>query len=76
MNIIKLVAGLAWAGAAISSATPVNALAITNQTGNYAACGANTVTDSEQISCLLGPGEDEPFFCLLPARHPVHRYRL
>jgi hypothetical protein len=37
-SIIKLVAALAWAGVAVSSATPANALAMTTQSGDFANC--------------------------------------
>jgi hypothetical protein len=39
-NIIKLVACLAWGGAAVSSATPATAMVATTQSGSYAACTA------------------------------------
>jgi hypothetical protein len=39
-NIIKLIACLAWAGVAISSATPADALLVTTSTGPYATCSA------------------------------------
>jgi hypothetical protein len=37
-NIVKLVACLAWAGFAVSSATPASAIAVTSQSGAYASC--------------------------------------
>jgi hypothetical protein len=37
---IVLLACIAWAGAAISSATPANAYAATTQSGTFAACSA------------------------------------
>jgi hypothetical protein len=40
-NIIKLVAALGWAGVAVSSATPASAIAVTYQSGPYAACSNN-----------------------------------
>jgi hypothetical protein len=40
-NVLKLVACVAWACVAISSATPANARIVTSQTGQYAACSAN-----------------------------------
>jgi hypothetical protein len=40
-NIFKLAACLAWAGVAVSSAAPADALALTSQTGDYASCSAN-----------------------------------
>jgi hypothetical protein len=45
-NIIKLAACLAWAGVAVSSATPASAYAVTLQIGDYAACSANIETGS------------------------------
>jgi hypothetical protein len=40
-SVLKLVAGLAWAGLAISGAAPASAYLYTSQTGPYAACSAN-----------------------------------
>jgi hypothetical protein len=37
-NILKLVTCLAWAGVAVASAAPADALAVTTQTGEYASC--------------------------------------
>jgi hypothetical protein len=42
-NIMKLVACLTWAGAAISSATTADAYAATGQSGAYAACSAESM---------------------------------
>jgi hypothetical protein len=52
-KILKLVTCLAWAGAAISSATPVNASVITSQTGSYATCSPMTEIHSAFISCAI-----------------------
>jgi hypothetical protein len=49
-NIIKLVACFAWAGLAMASATPADAIAVTAQTGAYAAC-ANQNTIDPQYHC-------------------------
>jgi hypothetical protein len=37
-NAIKVIASIAWAAAAISTATPASAIAQTPQTGAYATC--------------------------------------
>jgi hypothetical protein len=50
-NILKLVAGLAWVGAAISSATTATAFAVTSQTGDYAACSASYSNYVSESSC-------------------------
>jgi hypothetical protein len=60
-NVIKLVACLAWAGVAVSSATPVNARGITAQSGSYASCSANYNTYYYQFECDLAPYEPAPF---------------
>jgi hypothetical protein len=41
LDVIKLTACLAWAGVAVSSATPANALAVTMQYGAYATCSSS-----------------------------------
>jgi hypothetical protein len=38
IKLLKLIACIAWTGAAIASASPAAAIAITNQTGPYATC--------------------------------------
>jgi hypothetical protein len=50
-DVLKLVAGLAWAALAISSAAPVNAKAFTGQSGNYGNCSANYTTPFEADWC-------------------------
>jgi hypothetical protein len=53
MNVKKLVTILAcaaWAGAAISFATPASAVAITSQYGQFATC-SNYWTYSPQVQC-------------------------
>jgi hypothetical protein len=49
MNVpmIKLAACVAWAGAAVSSASPANAYAVTSQVGDYASCSASYTTISK-----------------------------
>jgi hypothetical protein len=56
-NIIKLVACLAWAGVAVSSARPADAYAITTQTGTYATCAAQSSTLFQEW-CIFAVGED------------------
>ena len=51
-NVIKLVAGVAWAAAAIAHAAPVNARAVTNQSGNFASCSASYSSVAMQ-SCFM-----------------------
>jgi hypothetical protein len=41
-NILKLVAALAWGGVAVSSASSANAIAVTTQAGDYAACASQS----------------------------------
>jgi hypothetical protein len=40
MKVIKLAAALAWAGAAVASAAPADAYALTTQVGGFATCSA------------------------------------
>jgi hypothetical protein len=61
MNVVKMIAGLAWAGAAISSAAPADALLITFQTGAYATCNPEWEYYNSWVECPLTPGEPEPF---------------
>jgi hypothetical protein len=49
-NIIKLIACLAWASVAVSSASPADASAITTQVGTFAAC-ASQYTSTIQNHC-------------------------
>jgi hypothetical protein len=49
-NIIKLIACLAWASVAVSSANPANASAITTQVGTFAAC-ASQYSSTIQYHC-------------------------
>jgi hypothetical protein len=51
--VIKLVAGIAWAAAAIAHAAPVNARAVTLQSGNFASCSA-TYSNYNLQSCFIG----------------------
>jgi hypothetical protein len=44
MRILKLVACLAWAGVAVSSAAPADALAFAYANGNYASCASASET--------------------------------
>jgi hypothetical protein len=60
-NIFKLAAALAWAGVAVSSATPADASLITSQTGSYATCHPDTQTVFGYLDCPLALGEPEPF---------------
>jgi hypothetical protein len=60
--IFKALVGMAWAGAAISSAAPVDAKVITSQTGSYAACSATYQSNSTLYPCDLMAGEPQPFF--------------
>jgi hypothetical protein len=48
-NITKLVACLAWAGVAIASAAPADAIAVTFQTGDYAACTTSYEAGGETL---------------------------
>jgi hypothetical protein len=57
-NIIKFVACLAWAGAAVSSTTSANALAITTQSGSYASCSANYTTSAQFHECSVNNNTD------------------
>jgi hypothetical protein len=41
-RLMTVVAGIAWAGVALSSAASANAVAVTTQTGGFAACSANS----------------------------------
>jgi hypothetical protein len=50
-NILKLVACIAWAGMAISSAAPASALVQTSQTGAYATCSDNVTTIATIENC-------------------------
>jgi hypothetical protein len=43
-NMIKLAACLAWAGVAVSSAAPANALIATTQVGDWASCSSGSYT--------------------------------
>jgi hypothetical protein len=43
-NIIKVAAGVAWAGVAVSSAPPANASILTYQQGDYALCSSSYST--------------------------------
>jgi hypothetical protein len=47
MTLIKLVACIAWAAAAISGATPAEAIAVTVVSGNYATCSASYTTGGQ-----------------------------
>jgi hypothetical protein len=60
-NTIKLIAGLAWAGAALSSAAPAEATFITLQGGSYATCSPESQSLYSETNCPLAPGEPEPF---------------
>jgi hypothetical protein len=48
-NMLKLVACMAWAGVAISSATPASAIAASGGTGNYAACSADSTPEVHEF---------------------------
>jgi hypothetical protein len=48
---LALVACFAWAAAALSTAAPANAEAVTTQTGNYATCSASYTTASSRAAC-------------------------
>jgi hypothetical protein len=45
IDVLKVLACIAWLGAAVTSATPADAHAITKQSGDYAACSANYDVD-------------------------------
>jgi hypothetical protein len=51
IKTMKMFACLAWIAAAVSSAAPVEAFAVTMQSGYYAACSAN-YTPQPYTQCL------------------------
>jgi hypothetical protein len=50
-KVFAVIASLAWAGVAVSSATPANARALTTGYGQYAACTMVTDTGSFYTTC-------------------------
>jgi hypothetical protein len=50
-TLFKIGAAIAWAGAAIVSASPANAMALTWQSGDYAACSSNYYYGQYTATC-------------------------
>jgi hypothetical protein len=44
-TILRMVAGMAWAGLAVVTATPANAKLQTSQSGSYALCSSSQTVD-------------------------------
>jgi hypothetical protein len=52
MNVLKLLAPIAWGGLAISSATSVDARLLTTQFGQYASCSQSYGYGTQTFSCI------------------------
>ena len=50
-TLLALVGAIAWGGAAISSAAPAHAIAVTYQSGDYASCSNNADADFANQDC-------------------------
>jgi hypothetical protein len=50
-SVVRLVAGIAWAGLAVASAAPASARAVTSQSGEFASCSANI--ESGLLACAF-----------------------